>query len=392
MDLVFTLEHRFERTPDGKVWTRAAFEYSLWKRYLDVFDRVQVVSRVRDVETVQAGRKRADGKQVSFKPIPHFIGPLQYLRNFGNIRKLIRECSSGEASYIMRVPSLLGTLMLRELKKRDHPYGLEVVGDPRDVFAPGVLRHALRPLFRYFFSRNLVAQCAQADAVSYVTERTLQQRYPCPAFSISASTVDLPSDAYTDGPHLSRNSGVQHTLVFVGSLAQLYKAPHVLIDAVGTCVEKGLDVRLIMVGDGRYRSELESRAVDLGLADRVTFIGQVQAGREVREQLDKADLFVLPSFTEGLPSAMLEAMARGLPCIGTDVGGIPELLPDEDMVPPGDAPALAEKILEVLVDTTRLTRMAERNLQKARQYSEAVLQSRRVLFCQQVLAATEKRC
>jgi len=100
-------------------------------------------------------------------------------------------------------------------------------------------------------------------------------------------------------------------------------------------------------------------------------------------------LFVLPSRTEGLPRAMIEAMARGLPCVGSAVNGIPELLPVEDMVPPNDVPALAEKIREVLTNPERMAQMSARNLDKAREYADNVLYERRTAFYQHLKAETE---
>lgn len=87
---------------------------------------------------------------------------------------------------------------------------------------------------------------------------------------------------------------------------------------------------------------------------------------------------------------MIEAMARGLPCVGTTVGGIPELLPPEDLVPPGDVPALAAKIRQVLGDPQRLAQMSRRNLEKAREYSEHMLTPRRDEFCRYLLRRTEE--
>src|SRR5262249_10510127 len=156
--------------------------------------------------------------------------------------------------------------------------------------------------------------------------------------------------------------------------------PHVLIDAVAQCVRGGLDLQLVMVGDGKHRPELEAQAVTLGIGARVRFLGQLTAGGPVRTQLDRADLFVLPSFTEGLPRAMVEAMARALPCLGSTAGGIPELLPPEDMVPPGNRTALAAKIREVVTDPERLARMSARNLALAREYDEKFLRQQRIDF------------
>ena len=73
---------------------------------------------------------------------------------------------------------------------------------------------------------------------------------------------------------------------------------------------------------------------------------------------------------------MIEAMARALPCIGSTVGGIPELLPAEDMVPPGDADGLARKISEIVSDSQRMQRMSARNLARAGDFQEDVLRER----------------
>jgi glycosyltransferase involved in cell wall biosynthesis len=173
-------------------------------------------------------------------------------------------------------------------------------------------------------------------------------------------------------------------------LAQLYKAPAVLLEAIARCVGAGLDLGLTVVGDGKHRSELEAQARMLGLAERVCFLGQLTAGDPVREQLDHADLFVLPSLTEGLPRAMIEAMARALPCVGSTVGGIPELLPPEDTVPAGDAAALARKIREVVTALERMARMSTRNLAKAREYSDEALRSRQISFYQHLRAETTR--
>jgi glycosyltransferase involved in cell wall biosynthesis len=103
-----------------------------------------------------------------------------------------------------------------------------------------------------------------------------------------------------------------------------------------------------------------------------------------------ADLFVLASRTEGLPRSMIEAMARGIPCIGSRVGGIPELLATEDMVEAGDSSALAAKIREVMNHPTRMRQMAARNLETAYSYRAEILQERRVALYSHVKAMTKQ--
>jgi glycosyltransferase involved in cell wall biosynthesis len=254
--------------------------------------------------------------------------------------------------------------------------------------APGSMHHPLRPVLRRSATRRLRRICADAAAVSYVTREALQRRYPCPAYAAGVSDVELPPSAFAPAPRTFATSAPR-TLVTVGTMAQLSKAQDVLIDAVAACARAGSDHRLLLVGDGRHRAELEARAVARGLGDRVRFLGAVPAGAAVRRVLDEADVFVLPSHQEGLPRAMVEAMARALPCVGSTVGGIPELLPAEDLVPPGDVDALAATLDAVLGNVGRLARMSARNLDAARAYREELLAERRVAFYERLRAATE---
>jgi glycosyltransferase involved in cell wall biosynthesis len=151
--------------------------------------------------------------------------------------------------------------------------------------------------------------------------------------------------------------------------------------------ERNAQVELTVVGDGRTRPRLEVLAGSLGLSDHVQFLGSLPGSAAVRTILRESDLFVLASRTEGLPRALVEAMAQGIPSIATSVGGIPELLADEDRVPSGDMNALADLIWAVLSDPTRRKAMAERGLKRARDFRATTLRSRQKA-AYQVLAAS----
>jgi glycosyltransferase involved in cell wall biosynthesis len=379
MNVVVTCEHHFARTPDGRVWTDGQVAYSFWTRYLSVFDSVRVVARVRDVTVLPPKLQLASGAGVSFWGVSDYRGPEQYLLRAMSIASATTKAVRTGDAVILRV---ISACLERLLCKKGRPYGVEVVGDPYDAFAPKAVRHPLRPLFRWLFPRHLRRVCGRACAAAYVTMHALQRRYPpAPqAFTTHYSSVELPLEAFAKVPRGPRPIG-SAKLIFVGTMAQLYKGPDVLIDAVGESVHDGRDVELVLVGSGRCRTELESRAVALGLGNRVQFRGQLTTPEAVRAELDQADLFVLPSRQEGLPRPMIEAMARALPCVGSMVGGTPELVPAEDLVPPNDAPALASKISEVLADPARMARMSARNLAKAREYSAALGQRRQAFYC-----------
>jgi glycosyltransferase involved in cell wall biosynthesis len=388
MNALVATEQHFDRTPDGRVWTSGSL--SFWSRYLAVFDSVRIVARARNVPVPPPGFRLVTGPNVTFAGVPDYLGPEQYLLRLASVAAATAKAVQNSDAVILRVPGRIGTCVESQLRKMRRPYGVEVVGDPYDVFAPGGVGHPLRPLFRWWFARNLRRQCAGTCAAAYVTEYALQRRYPPgpEAFATNCSDVELPSAAFVEVARTSMPNGAAR-LIFVGSLAQLYKAPDVLIDAVRDCVRDGLNIGLVLVGSGRYQLKVEARALALGLGSRVQFRGQLMTPEAVRAELDQAHLFVLPSRVEGLPRAMIEAMARALPCLGSTVGGIPELIPEEDLVSPGDAPALARKIREVITDPARMARMSARNLAKAREFSDAALTSRRKTFYHHVRACNE---
>lgn len=391
MNVAIALEQRFDRTPDGRVWTTGGFSSTFWERYLTVFDGVSVLARALDVDTVPVGAKPVACGPIQFRPLPYYRGPLQYATTARALATVLRSSVDPADALILRAPGRIATSLLASLGQTGRPYGMEIVGDPYDVFAPGAVSHPLRSFFRWWFTRRLRQQVAAASAVAYVTQGALQARYPAADDAVVTthySSIDLPAEVFAPESRTRAPRTPLH-LVMVGSLEQLYKAPDVLLDALRRCLDAGIDARLTIVGDGRHRAELEARRNALGLGDRVAFVGQLPSGAAVREQLDRADLFVLPSRTEGLPRAMIEAMARGLPCIGSTAGGIPELLPVEDLVPPGDAQALATKIGEVASDPDRMVRMSARNLERARDYRDDVLRERRNRFYRVVRVQTE---
>ncbi len=389
MNVVVTVEQRFDSTPDGKVWTQTTFPYSFWTRYLEVFEGVRVVARVRPVPSVPFDWKRADGEGVSFVAVPYYIGPWQYIKRSRQVKHTVRNAVGSKDAVILRVSSQIATCLQPSLRKKGHPYAVEVVADPYDVFAPGSIRHPLRPYFRWTSLYQLKQECAKAVAAAYVTKEALQRRYPCSHHQVGISDVVLPESAIVNQPRFKLKEKRTLNLIFVGTLAQLYKAPDILISAVDKCVGEGLDIKLTIVGDGQYRKELEAQAAELIDQKKVCFLGQLASGDAVRTQLDKADLFVLPSHQEGLPRAMVEAMARALPCIGSTVGGIPELLFAEDIVPPNNVAALASKIREVVTDSERMLQMSIRNLEKAKEYTDEILHQQRVNFYRYVRQQTE---
>jgi colanic acid/amylovoran biosynthesis glycosyltransferase len=138
-------------------------------------------------------------------------------------------------------------------------------------------------------------------------------------------------------------------LVCVGRLCE-QKGQLLLLRALHRLREQGLRVELVLAGDGEMRPEVEALIAELGLADQVRITGWI-GGDTVRQEILQARALVLPSFAEGLPVVLMEAMALGRPVISTYIGGIPELVSDGVhgwLIPAGDVQALADAMRQVL--------------------------------------------
>lgn len=382
MKLVFVTEARFVKDKEGNVYGSSSFNLNLWHRYLEAFSEIRVVARV-DFDPDYQGNKDdlASSSQVSFIELPHYIGPLDYLKKRKEINQVINSnVNEPDSVYICRIPGNIGSLVIRRMRKIGRPFGVEVVGDPWDVFAPGSIKHPLRPFFRVKGYLSLKKSVAAAQAVLYVTKEALQKRYPSKtgAFTTFASDVKISKNiiALSEKKYAKKEA---YSIISIGSLDQMYKGPDTLINAIKILKLHGLLCTLTWLGDGKFMQSMKDLADSLDVQDQVFFKGNVNS-EEVRENLKNSDLFVLASKTEGLPRAIIEAMAMGLPCIGTNVGGIPELLEQDVLVEKNNAEKLALKISSILQDESFYNKQSKRNLEETQQYLQENLDKKRVEF------------
>lgn len=194
---------------------------------------------------------------------------------------------------------------------------------------------------------NLAAKVASADFVACITEYCRSQvmaltdveRWP----ALHVVRMGIEPDDFTYVERGDRDAAAPLHVLFVGRLVK-EKAPMLLLDAL-TRLERGR-VSLRVVGDGELRAALTSRVERDGLHDEVTFVGPVGQDR-LQAEYAWADVFCLPSFAEGLPVVLMEAMATGLPVISSRIAGIPELVTAETgkVISPGNVDDLVAALL-----------------------------------------------
>ncbi len=369
MRIAVTSEYHFRRGVDG-VYTDAAYPYEFWAALRAVFDEIVIVARV-GTEPVAPDHRRADGPGVRFAAVPEFVG-VRGLGRRGAALAAVALAAAGDVDVmLLRGPGVIATAGHLAAQLRRVPYGVEVSSDPFTSLAaagPGLARLAT------IAAAVMRVQLRGAIATRYVTDGAIQRRYPPPPgrFTTAASDLELPDALFTDPPIAITDRDVLE-LIWVGALARPYKGVDVLLAALARTARPH---RLTLVGDGVLRGALTADAAARGLADRVRFAGMVGVGAPVFARLRTADLFVLPSRTEGLPRALIEAMAVGLPCLATRVGGVPELLPDDAMVAADDIDGLARAIDAVAASPPRRRAMAAANQARARAFRMSVRRQR----------------
>jgi glycosyltransferase involved in cell wall biosynthesis len=231
---------------------------------------------------------------------------------------------------------------------------------------------------------NLSRKVAAADLVICISDFTRAQLMahsePQHWAKLHVARCGIELDRYQPQARTS-STGAPVEILAVGRLSR-EKGQLMLLAAIAELRRRGAAARLRLVGDGPLRDQLEGEARALGIEDIVTFSGSVGQD-EMPALFRQADVFCQPSFGEGIPVVLMEAMAVGLPVVSTSVAGIPELVEHERaglLVPPGRPDLLADAL-------SRLVASADLRVTMGREGRSIVEQNFEVMACAERVAA-----
>ncbi len=362
MKAAFIHDHRFLEY-SGEVYSNQ-ITYHFLKRYLDVFDQITVIGRRADTSENAStqGLERTSGPGINF----HLVENISSLGSFFGARQRVKKQLSNIIDScdiaIARLPSELGLTATYIARCLGKPFAVEIVGCPWDAnWSKGGVAAKVYAPFMFFRSRSAIRR---AEAATYVTKEFLQRRYPPGPSTIvsSVSDVAIPElEISTLNNRLRKSFGAGGIIRIglIGSLNTNYKGIDVAIRSVSRLISNGQDVELRVLGPGnaeRFGALSES----MGLAGRIHFDGSLPSGSEVFHWLDGIDIYIQPSRQEGLPRALVEALSRACPAVGSTAGGIPELLDVPFLCKPGDHVELAH-IINRLINSRETRELAVRN-------------------------------
>ncbi len=216
-----------------------------------------------------------------------------------------------------------------------------------------------------------------------VREKILAHRISGDKVQLIANGIDITRFSGSIDREAARETlAIPPESLVVGTIGRLSveKGHRYLIEAVKELREAFANLQVVLVGDGPLRGELEKLARQSGVENQVRFMGKVH---NIPLMLALMDVFVLPSLSEGMPMALLEAMAARVPVVATPVGDIPVVIADGvsgRLVPPENPGALAQVLAELLADRRQGARLAGHAFQQVQQR-----------FCAEKMAAHYRR-
>lgn len=368
---------------DNKDFFGMTLTYDFFKnRYLKYFDNIIVSTRVKSKYSEKgniSGYKKTNGRGVEVIPIRTYNNVLDALKNKRKIKKEISEVLDKCDVAIIRLPSAIGNIACKLCRKKNIKYKIEMVACAWD----GYINHhnsfgkIIAPIM-YFVTRHNVKK---SEEVLYVTSKFLQRRYPTLGNEVACSDVVL--SKYKDEVLNNRIKKIDSMnmskikLCTVANVGLKYKGQEFVIKALYNLKSKGSNnfiYYLIGNGDKTYLKKIISK---YNLEKEVVFLGSLNHN-QVFEKLDEIDIYIQPSLQEGLPRALLEAMSRACPSIGSNAGGIEELLNKKYIFNKRDV----KKIENILfnLDKNNLIEMAKFSIKKAKEFDLEKLNNLRNKF------------
>ncbi len=376
--LLIVTDHRFYEY-NGYIYDNYVFHYDFFLDYLKVFDTVTILARSKDLKELPKEYKKTTGDKLTFIKVPDISGAKYLIRIDSLLNKINLNLAEFDA-ICFRIPSVLafGVWKINRRTFR-HPYIFEFIGDPKealinenDSFLKKMVFTTIGSLIEY--RMKLITK--RAVCGSYVSFNHLQNKFPVQngVETEVISSIRLNKKYILDKlPAVNTN---EVSIIHVGSFVFI-KNHNFLIEFIKLLKEENIKVKLTFLGNGALMEDSKRKVADLGLEEIISFKGHITGFDNIVKYLDNNNVFILPSFSEGMPRALIEAMARGLICFGSNRGGISELLESEFLFEPTNPEDFSKNFMEIILNKELIEKSRKRNLEFAKSFEQDLLTSKR---------------
>ena len=350
----------------------------LLKRYLHIIDELIVITRVKNIKDDKgdiSGYKKVNGKNIIVSPIEKYKEIPDAIKNKHKINNELKQKLLKCDKAIIRLPNVLGLKACKICQKISMPYIVEMLACPWDGYRnhTNSLGKIIAP-FMYLFNKKEIKKASQ---IVYVTNNFLQKRYPTKGKSFSCSDVELKTfseKTLNNKITQYKNINLKNlTFCTVANIEMKYKGHLYAFKTIKKLKQQNYIIKYYLVGNGD-KKRLQKLANKLQITNNIEFVGSLNHD-QVFNMLDKIDIYIQPSLQEGLPRALIEAMSRACFCIGSNIGGIPELLNKKYIFKAKKYKQII-KIINSLT-TEDLVNEAQNNFNKSKEYNSKNLNKKR---------------
>lgn len=376
-------------TNTGKYYGTAVTPNSL-SRYKHMSDDISIMIRTYPfLEGESRERYMEIPSEYKIIHVDNYMSLKGWLFNRGRVKKELERIIKEMDLIVCRFSGETGKIAAGICHKLSKPYIIECVGCAWDAFWNYNWKGKLIAPYMTITQKRIIKR---APYVIYVTDKFLQKRYPTNGKSIGASNVELlPMDKTILEKRLEKINSKDLNIITLGTASAIdvpYKGQAYVMEAISILKKEGYKFQYLIAGGGS-RSYLESKAREFGVTEDIVFMGALPHVK-IFEWIDGLDLYIQPSDQEGLPRALIEAMSRACPAIGSTTAGIPELLDKEAIFTRKKVNELV-KVLRQMSDREKLIKHANYNFNKALQYQRDVIYQRRNNFFDMVMKEEKLR-
>ncbi|WP_436878949.1 glycosyltransferase family 4 protein [Mammaliicoccus sciuri] len=374
MRITFIHDHKFIYF-NNNYYSTGKLSKSVLSNYLvDPVKKIQVISRGIKNEYDINSLTISSSNQIQINPIWFLQRKSDFFTKKNKIIEFLNESISDDDIIIIRLPSEIGLIAAKELIKKRIPFGIELVGDPwSSLWYHSSIIGKLRANINKYKTKKIISKSSNCI---YVTKSHLQKKYPTNGKSFSASNVLI--------KEVNTNYEVKETnfpkIGLIASLDTKYKGIDTALKSLSLL---DYDFTFEIVGNGPQEKWLK-KIRKYNLENKVVLLGAIKGGVEMNNWLKNLDLYIQPSYTEGLPRALIEAMSNGVPCLGSNAGGIPELLNKKFIHKTKDYQTFSKQINEVLNNTNLRIEMSKTNLKVSENYLSQNIQRQREAFIKSI--------
>lgn len=390
-------EARVWKDKEGNSYIDKIFDEVFWNRYYAITQNITICFRQERPfadEKEKNDHRKVDFARMSVCSLPSLTDSASSflsLKKRNTSTKTLADVLLNSDAMIIRLPSTVGSQAIGLCKRLHIPYMVELVGDPyaalhHHSMAGKILAPYIAIKTKYYVEK--------APFVLYVSREYLQRGYPTAGKALSCPDSNIETiDEDILAKRLDRiqTKQMDDTMVLglIGSLDVDYRGHKVLLRILRQLKEEGFDCCVRFLGGGN-KERWKQLAEQLGVAPQVEFCGTLPGGAPVLRWIDDIDVLVMPAKVESLGRAVIEAMTRGCPVLGTSTTAHRELLGSECVCRPDDIEEFSSRIKKLITNKEYAKYCACENFYRSHKYLNSMLDPDREAFFIEFSKSTKK--